>query len=450
MDVALLARLQFALTIGFHYIFPPLSIGLGLLLVIMQGLYLRTRDPIYRAMTRFWLKCFALIFTLGAATGVVMEFEFGTNWSRYSRFVGDVFGSPLAAEGIFAFFLESIFLGILIFGWDRVSERMHFFSTIMVALGAHLSALWIIIANSWQQTPAGFRLVERAGGVRAEITDFWAMAFNPSTIQRYTHTLTGAWQAGAWLVVSVSAWYLLKQRHEKLARRALTIALIVALVAAVGQLVTGHASAIGVARHQPAKLAAFEGRYVETERADLYLFGWVDEGREKVRLGIALPGMLDWLVQGDVDQPLAGLHRFAPEDRPPVNLVFQSYHLMVLIGMALIGLSALGVILMRRGATYRWRWLLWVCVFSVLGPQIANQVGWISAEVGRQPWIVYGMLRTRDAFSPTVPAGNVLFSLILFALLYLALFALFVYLLTAKIRRGPEDPETATPAGGAR
>jgi cytochrome d ubiquinol oxidase subunit I len=252
------------------------------------------------------------------------------------------------------------------------------------------------------------------------------------------------------LVVSVSAWYLLRRRHERLARRALTIALLVALVAAVGQLMTGHASAVGVARHQPAKMAAFEGRYAETARADLYLFGWVDEGREQVRVGIAIPGMLDWLVQGNAGRPIAGLHRFAPEDRPPVNLVFQSYHLMVLIGMVLIGLSALGVVLLWQGVTYRWRWLLWVYVFSVLGPQIANQVGWISAEVGRQPWIVYGLLRTRDAVSPTVPAGNVLFSLILFTLIYLALLALFLYLLTAKIRRGPVDPEAAAPAGGAR
>lgn len=450
MDAVLLARLQFALTICFHYVFPPISIGLGLLLVIMQGLYLRTRDGVYREMMRFWLKVFALTFTLGTATGIVMEFEFGTNWSRYSRFVGDVFGSPLAAEGVFAFFLESVFLGILIFGWDRVSERAHFFSTIMVALGAHLSALWIIVANSWQQTPAGFHLVGSGNAARAEIIDFWGMVFNPSTIERYTHAITGAWQAGAWLVVSVSAWYLLQRRHEKLARRALAIGLVVALAASLGQLMTGHASAVGVARHQPAKLAAFEGRYAETPRADLYLFGWVDENRERVQLGLALPGMLDWLVQHEADEPLAGLHRFAPADRPPVNLVFQAYHLMVAIGMLLIGLSALGVVLLRKGVTYRWRWLLWACVVAVLGPQIANQVGWISAEVGRQPWIVYGLLRTRDAISPAVPAGNVLFSLILFALIYLALLALYLYLLTAKIRRGPADPDAAAPVGGTR
>jgi cytochrome d ubiquinol oxidase subunit I len=449
MDVALLARLQFALTIGFHFLFPPLSIGLGLLLVVMQTLYHRTRDPVYQQMTRFWLKCFALIFTFGAATGVVMEFQFGTNWSRYSRFVGDVFGSPLAAEGIFAFFLESVFLGILIFGWNRVSERMHFFSTIMVALGAHLSALWIIVANSWQQTPAGFHLVEHGGVTRAEITDFWAMVFNPSTLDRFTHTIAAAWQTGAWLVVSVSAWYLLKRRHAKFARRALTLALIVAMVAAVGQLVTGHTSAVGIARHQPAKLAAFEGRYVETEKAELHLFGWVDEGREEVRFGLALPGMLDWLVHGSADQPIAGLHRFAPEDRPPVNLVFQVFHLMVLIGMTLIGLSVLGVILMPKGLTFRMHGLLWAYVLSVLGPHIANQLGWIAAEVGRQPWVVYGLLRTRDGVSPTVPAGNVLFSLILFTLLYIALFALFIYLLTIKILRGPAEPETAPLAGGA-
>jgi cytochrome d ubiquinol oxidase subunit I len=447
MDVALLARLQFAITAGFHFIFPPLSIGLGLLLVVMQALYLRTRDPIYRQMTRFWLKIFGLVFGLGVATGIVLEFQFGTNWSRYSRFVGDVFGSPLAAEGVFSFFLESVFLGILLFGGRRVSERMYFFSTVMVALGAHLSALWIIAANSWQQTPAGFHLVEHGGMTRAEITDFWAMLWNPSTLDRYAHTIMAAWQTGAWLMVSVCSWHLLRRRHEAFARRGLALALLVALVAALGQLATGHSSAVGVSRHQPAKLAAFEGHYEETGSAELHLFGWVDEDRERVRFSVALPGMLSWLVHGKPDQPVVGLRRYAPEDRPPVNFVFQTYHLMVALGMGLIGLSVLGLLLLPGGRVFRARWLLWAYVLSVLGPHLANQLGWLSAEVGRQPWIVYGLLRTRDGLSPVVPAGQVLASLLLFTLIYLALLAIFLYLLTVKILRGPEEIEPA-PAGG--
>jgi cytochrome bd ubiquinol oxidase subunit I len=439
MNVALLARLQFALTIGFHYLFPPMSIGLGLLLVIMQGLYRRTRHPVYRDMTRYWVKIFGLIFTIGAATGIVMEFQFGANWSRYSRFVGDVFGSPLAAEGIFAFFLESIFLGILIFGWDRVSERMHFLATILVAAGAHLSAFWIIVANSWQQTPAGYHLVRHGGVPRAEITDFWAMVFNPSTIVRFTHVIMGAWQTGAWLLLSMSAWHLLRHRHENFARTAIKMALVVAVVSAIGQLATGHPSAVVVARHQPAKLAAFEAHYGPCCAAPLYLFGWVDERQETVRFGVALPGMMSWLVHGNAKEPVNGLRDYPPTDRPPVNFVFQTYHAMVAIGMALIFFTVAGVVLLLRNLLFRKRWILWVFTFGVLGPQIANQLGWISAEVGRQPWIVYGMLRTADGFSPSVPAGQVLASLIGFGLVYLALFALFLYLTTIEILSGPRE-----------
>src|SRR3990167_6808334 len=243
MDTVLLSRLQFAYTIAFHYIFPQLTIGLGLLLVFMEGMYLRTKNPAYEVMTRFWVKVFGLCFVVGVASGVVMEFQFGTNWATYSRFVGDVFGSPLAAEGIFAFFLESTFLGVLIFGWDKVSPRWHFFSTIMVALGAHLSAIWILIANSWQQTPQGHRIVEVGGQLRAEIVDFWAMVLNPSVYERISHTVMGTWQAGAFLILSVAAYYVLKKRHLDFAKSSIKFALVLATVASIMQLITGHQSA---------------------------------------------------------------------------------------------------------------------------------------------------------------------------------------------------------------
>ena len=219
MDVLWLSRLQFAFTIAFHYLYPPLSIGLGLLLVAVEGLWLKTKNPLYHQMARFWTKVFALTFAIGVATGIVMEFEFGTNWATYSRYVGDVFGSALAAEGIFAFFLESGFLAVLLFGWDKVGPKLHFFATCMVALGAHFSAIWIVVANSWMQTPAGFHIVGEGLAARAEITDFWAMVFNPSSMDRLSHTLAGAWQAGAWLMVSVGAWYLLRRRHRDFALR---------------------------------------------------------------------------------------------------------------------------------------------------------------------------------------------------------------------------------------
>jgi cytochrome d ubiquinol oxidase subunit I len=450
MDVLTLARVQFALTVGFHYLFPPLSIGLGLILVIMEGTYLRTRLPLYHAMTRFWVRIFGLIFAIGVASGIVMEFQFGTNWATYSRFVGDIFGSALAAEGIFAFFLESGFLALLLFGWDKVSPRVHFFSTVMVSLGSIFSAVWIIVANSWQQTPAGYHLVETAVGMRAEITSFADAVLNPSTLERLGHVLVAAFQTGAFLVISVGAFYLLKRRHEDFAKASVMMGLGVAVIASVLQLVSGHSSAIGVAQTQPAKLAAFEGHFEASAPAPLHLFGWVNEREERVQAGIALPGMVSWMVSGDSQKPVTGLRAFKPEDRPPVNLVFQSYHLMVGIGCVLIALSALGIVFWLRGTLFETRWLLWVYVFAVALPQMGNQLGWISAEVGRQPWIVYGLLRTEHGLSKVVSAGETAASLVLFSFIYALLFALFIYLLDNKIKHGPVEEEMETSAKGAR
>jgi cytochrome bd ubiquinol oxidase subunit I len=441
-----LSRAQFALTIAFHYLYPPLSIGLGILLVFMEGLWLKTRNPLYHQMARFWTRVFALTFAMGVATGIVMEFEFGTNWATYSRFVGDVFGSALAAEGIFAFFLESGFLAVLLFGWDKVGRKMHFFSTCMVSLGAHFSAIWIVVANSWMQTPAGYHIVGEGPNARAEITDFWAMVFNPSSMDRLSHVLCGAWQAGAFLVVSVSAWYLLKNRHLEFARASLRVGLAVGLVAALLQLVTGHKSAQGVAQHQPAKLAAFEGLYETRPEAPLHLWGWVDEKAELVQGGAKIPGLLSFLAHGNVNQPVTGLREFKPEDRPPVNFTFQLFHGMVALGFAMIAVGALGLLYFWRGSLFEKRWMLWLLVFSVLGPQVANQLGWFVAEVGRQPWIVYGLMRTSAGLSKIVTSQVVLTSLILFTAVYALLFALFVYLLNDKIQHGP-DAADLVPSG---
>ncbi len=442
MDVEILARIQFAFTIAFHYIFPPLSIGLGVLLVIMEGMYLKTKNPLYERMTKFWVKVFALTFAIGVASGIVMEFEFGTNWATYSRFVGDVFGSALAAEGIFAFFLESGFLAVLVFGWDKVSPRVHFFSTIMVSLGSMLSAVWIVVANSWMQTPAGFHVVGEGLNARAEITDFWTMVFNPSSMERLSHVLSGCWLAGAFLVISVSAYYLIRKKHVEFAKASMKIALGLALFASLFQLFTGHQSAIGVSKNQPAKLAAYEAHFDSSAAAPLYLFGWVDEQKQEVKFGVAVPGLLSYLLYGDTKREITGLNAFNPEDRPPVNIVFQAYHFMVAIGFFLIAISILSLIYLKRNKLFETRWLLWILVFSVLGPQIANQIGWIAAEVGRQPWIVYGLLRTSDALSKVVEANQVIFSLILFFVIYSLLFVLFIYLLNEKIQHGPEEPDT--------
>lgn len=440
MPVETLARVQFGLTSMFHYLFPPLSIGLGLILVIMEGLFIKTKKPIYEQMTKFWVRIFTIIFGLGVATGIVLEFEFGTNWASYSKYVGDIFGSALAAEGIFAFFLESGFLAILVFGWDRVSPKWHFFSTIMVALGSTFSAVWIIVANSWQQTPAGYKIVTVNGQTKAHITDFWAMVFNPSAMDRLSHTVSAAWMTGAFFVMSVSAYYLLKNRHIEFAKNSLKIGLGVAFCASFLQLATGHSSAAGVSKNQPAKLAAFEGHYDSSKPMDGYAFGWVNEESKTVSgLKIPIPGFTSWLIHQDTKKPVTGLDDFKKEDQPPVNRVFQTYHLMVAIGFGLIGLSVLTTFLLWRGKLWTNRPVLGLIVLSVLGPQLANQLGWLSAEFGRQPWLVYNQLRTRDGLSKVVTSNQVFTSIVIFSLLYLLLGFLFIYQLDRRIKQGPDE-----------
>jgi cytochrome d ubiquinol oxidase subunit I len=459
MDVEILSRVQFAFTIAFHYLYPPLSIGLGVILVIMEAMWLKTGHVRYHNMARYWTRVFGLTFAIGVASGIVMEFEFGTNWAAYSRFVGDVFGSALAAEGIFAFFLESGFLAILLFGWNKVGPKLHFFATVMVCLGAHFSAVWIVVANSWMQTPAGFSIEYRGeimppGFVpnadqilhsRAVIHDFWAMVFNPSSMDRLSHTLVGCWQAGAFLVISISAFYLLRGRHKEFAASSLKIGLCVAAIASLLQLATGAKSADGVTKNQPAKLAAMEGVFKTQANAPMMIAGYVDM-EKKETVGLQIPGMLSYLVGGSTDTVVKGLDAFPEEDWPAVQPVFQLYHLMIAIGMALIGIAWLGMFLWWRGWLFDAshplvRAFYLVLILSVLGPQIANQAGWFTAEMGRQPWIVYNLMRTSQGLSEVVTANQVLASLIMFTLIYALLFAVFVYLLTRKIQRGPDHEE---------
>ena len=445
MDVEILSRIQFAFTIAFHYIFPPLSIGIGLFMVITEGLYLKTGKKAYEVLTRFWLKIFAIIFGIGVATGIIMEFEFGTNWAVYSRYVGDIFGSALAAEGLFAFGLESTFLGILIFGWNRVSPKVHFISTIGVFLGSMFSAVWIVVANSWQQTPAGYHIVGEGFFARAEVTDFWAMVFNPSSVDRIIHVWQGAFLAGAFMVLSVHAYYIRKGKFVEISKIAFKIALVIATVVSFTQLISGHSSADGVAVNQPAKLAAMEGHYEKSAPADLYLFGWVDNEKQEVT-GLSLPGGLSFLVHQDFNAPITGLNAFPKEDQPgQVNAVFQFYHIMVSIGMFLIAISFYACFLWWRGKLFETKWLMWIFSFSVILPQIANQAGWFAAEMGRQPWIVYGHLRTSEGFSQEVSANQILFSLILFFVVYSLLFVLFLYSLNKKIKHGPYEDKSQNP-----
>lgn len=485
MDPVLLSRLQFALTIMFHYLFPPLTIGMGIVLVWLEGNFLRTREPIYEIAARFWTKIFALNFAVGVASGIVMEFEFGTNWAAYSRFVGDVFGSALAAEGIFAFFLESGFLAVLVFGWDRVGPKMHFFSALMVALGSIFSSVWIVVANAWQQTPAGHRIVQmtRDGKpwfvngepiLRAEITDFWGLVFNPSTVERLTHVLIGCFLMGAFFVMSISAWYLLKRRHEEFARRSFTGALVLATVASVAIVVSGDSQAKNVYRTQPAKMAAFEAHY-RTGPAGLAVVGIPNDDEKRIDGEVAVPGLLSWMLTGDTKEEILGLDAFRPEHRPPTTIPFFSYRLMVGIGFGFLGLTLLASFLRWRGTLFEKRWLLWIFVLAVLPAVGANQAGWVAAEVGRQPWIVhppvardakgeplrdadgfvryeketvtladgdtkevYAGLLTTDGVSEAVSSQQIVASIAMFGFVYLLLGALWVYVLDKKIRHGPD------------
>lgn len=437
MDVLLLSRIQFAVTIAFHYIYPPISIGLGLIIVIMESMYMITKKQLYHDMTKFWVKIFGLNFAIGVATGIVMEFQFGTNWATYSRYVGDVFGSALAAEGVFAFFLESGFLAILLFGWNKVSKFTHWLSALLVCLGAHFSAVWIVVAGSWMQTPAGYHIVGEGLTARAEITDFWAMVFNPSSMERLLHVVLGAWAMGAFFVLSVSAYYLLKKKHEEFAKVSMQIGLVMALIACSLQFISGRISAEVVAKYQPTKLVAMEGHYAENAPADFYLVGTVDAKNQKVD-GVKIPGLLSYLVHDDANTPINGIKSYDPKELPPVAPVFQFYHLMILAGVLMFLLAVVGIVKWIKGSLWNSRLYFSLLIPAVMLPQIANQCGWFAAEMGRQPWIVYGLLRTSDALSKVVKADAVLISLIMFTLIYILLFVLYIFLLDQKIKNGPD------------
>ncbi len=445
MDVEILARLQFALTVMFHYIYPPLSIGLGLILVLVEGTFLITKNPLYLRIAKFWTRIFALTFSIGVATGIVMEFEFGTNWATYSRYVGDVFGSALAAEGVFAFFLESGFLALLLFGWNKIGPKMHFFSTLMVCLGAHFSAIWIVVANSWMQTPQGFHIVGSGMEARAEIISFSEMVLNPSSIDRLVHVIIGAWLAGAFLVISVSAFYLLRKKHIDFSKKSLKFGLSVAVLSCFLQAISGHSSARVVANYQPAKLAAFEGLYETTSYAPLHLFGIVNTKDKTVDYAIKIPGLLSFLTYNDPEASVVGLDKFPKEDWPNVAAVFQTYRLMIFMWIIMLLVSLTAIWLWKKDLLLTSPWMLKVLIVSVLCPQIANQAGWVSAEMGRYPWIVYNLLRISEGLSKSVSGSQVLGSMIMFTILYSLLFTLFIYLLDHKIKAGPQDHDEESP-----
>ena len=458
-DVALLSRVQFALTVAYHFLFVPLSIGLGLILAINETRYYRTRRPEDAAATKFWVKIFTATFAIGVATGITMEFSFGTNWANYSRFVGDIFGAPLAAEALLAFFLESMFLGVLLFGRKRVSPRFYMVSAWLVWAGSCLSALWILIANSWMQTPAGAEL--NADGPEAVITDFFSAAFNPSIFARYTHTVDALLIMGAFVAMAVAGWYMLKKRHSDFAMKTMRIAAVVGIVTSCAMIVFAHASAVVVWEEQPTKLAMMEGMY-DSEVPPLYAVGIVDEETQEVIAPFAIPGGTSFLATGNFDTEYPGLNELAQTEEygdmvvedMPVNLVFQSYHLMVaMYGLIMVTSILVLVFTFRGGRIARMRWLQWLAVLSPLWPFIAIQTGWITAEVGRQPWVVYPSvsgpegvaLLTDEGISLSVSAPELWVTIGLFVVVYLVLLIGWARVVGRFIKEGPvaEDGDGA-------
>lgn len=452
-DVALLSRLQFALVVIFHFCFVPLSIGLGLIMAINETRYYRSRDPKDAAAAHFWVKIFTTTFAVGVATGITMEFSFGTNWADYSRFVGDIFGAPLAAEALLAFFLESVFLGIVLLGRNKVSPKFYLAASWLVWFGSCLSALWILIANSWMQTPDGAMLA--ADGSKAIITDFFAAAFNPSTAPRYFHTVLSLLVLGGFLSMAISAWYTRKNKHEHFARTAMRTGAVVALVATGCLLVSAHSSAVVVAEEQPSKIAMMEGHY-EDGTLPLYAVGFVDEENQSVAAPFVLPGFTSWLATGDFNTEYKGLNTLAEENPDivvedlPVNFVFQTYHFMVAMfgGIALLLVLALLVAFKKKGALSNLgskKWVQWVLIVSPLVPIAAIQAGWATAEVGRQPYVVYPStsgpegvsLLTNDAFSQSVSAPELLITIALFVAVYALIFVAWARIIGRFVKEGP-------------
>ncbi|NLW82075.1 MAG: cytochrome ubiquinol oxidase subunit I [Desulfovibrionales bacterium] len=434
MDVLMLSRLQFAMATMFHFIFVPLTLGLSILVAVMETKYVRTGDEMYKRMTKFWGKLFVINFVLGVVTGITLEFQFGTNWSRYSEYVGDIFGSLLAIEATVAFFLESTFLGAWIFGWNVLSPWMHAACIWLVAIASNLSALWILIANAFMQHPVGY--VIRNG--RAELEDFFAVVFNGFAWQQYVHTLSGAFTLAGFFIMGVSSYHLLKKQNIDFFTRSFKMGMVFALVFSIVVAGQGHHHAQEVTRIQPAKLAAMESLWdTREDGAPMYLFVVPDEKNERNSIELfGIPGGLSFLAHNSFSAPVQGLKDWPAEERPPVLLTFLSFRTMVGIG-TIMPILCIWAFLRRNKLTETPK-LLKAMLYAIPLPYIAIEAGWVVAEVGRQPWIVYGMMKTADAVSPIV-TSQVAFSLVALTLLYALLGAVDIYLLYKFAKKGPAD-----------
>lgn len=449
MDVVTLSRLQFALTSAFHFLFVPLTLGLSVLVAAMEVFYVRTHDALYLRMTKFWGRLFLINFALGVVTGITLEFQFGMNWAEYSRYVGDIFGAPLAIEASVAFFLESVFIGVWIFGWNKLSKKTHALAICLVAFATNLSGLWILLANGWMQHPVGY--VIRNG--RAEMVDFMAMILNPNGLIKFAHQIVSGYTVAAFFILGISAWHLLRKNEVAFFKASFKFAAVFGLVSTLMTGLTGDIHAVDVGKTQPAKLAAMESLWDTQKGAGMYLLQWPDPDNERNRGEfLYMPNLLSILATHSPHGEVQGLKAFPKEERPPVTPVFLSFRIMVALGSLFILLASLAVFLSARDKLEQYPLFLRVLVLTIPLPYLANQLGWIVAEMGRQPWIVYGVMKTSDAVSKSISVGQVVFSLVGFILLYTLLGSIDIYLLAKVARKGPDgDPSSfikATKRGG--
>jgi cytochrome bd ubiquinol oxidase subunit I len=448
MEAALTAhRLQFAFTVTFHYIFPQLTMGLALLILILKTLALRTGDRMWNDSARFWGKIFGISFALGVVTGIPMEFQFGTNWSEFSRAAGGVIGQTLAMEGVFSFFLESSFLGLFLFGEKKLGPKGHWFASLMMFLGSWLSGYLIVATDAWMQHPVGY-----SPGTNGSfnLESFWALVLNPWALWQYAHTMTGAAQTGCFTMAAVGAYYLLAGKHQAFGKIFVRTGVTVGVIAAVLQLFpTGDVQGVMIAHHQPVTLAAMEGLFETQPGAPLAILGQPDVPRRKLDNPLTIPWALSFLTYRQWSAQVNGLDHFPQSEWPDqIPLLYFSYHIMVGLGTVFIVILALAALELFRGRLFDSQAILWTLMLALPFPFIANTAGWITAEVGRQPWLIYGLMRTRAGYSQMVSSGNVWFTLLGFLGMYTVLGILFLFLVYREIEHGPEGG--AAPARAAR
>jgi len=435
MGVEALSRLQFAAAAIFHFLFVPLTLGLSMLVAFMETRYARTGDETWLRMTRYWSRLLLINFAVGVVTGLTLEFQFGMNWAEYSKFVGDIFGAPLAIEATVAFFLESTFIGLWVFSWKRVSRGAHAAIMWVVASASTFSALWILLANGWMQKPRGYVL---AGG-KAQLVDFGALIWNPYAWIKFFHVIMAAYTLSAFFIMGISAINLLRGRNPQLFKRSFRLAATFAVASSVLIIVAGDLSGLQVAKFQPTKLAAIESQWKTEAGAPFYLLQLPDPGAQRnIIEALPIAKGLSFLAYHDVNATVKGLEEFPPGDRPPVMVSFLGFRLMVALGFLFVLLAVVAAVLSWRDRLASKRWFLWIMTVALVLPYLASELGWIVAEIGRQPWIVYGLLKTADAASRAITPGDVLGSLICFLVIYSALAVVDVFLL-AKYARRTED-----------